>query len=241
MGLQGDLAATRSMEEESLAIYQELAEPAGVAESLFYLASATRASDDLASARSCFQESLAIGRQLGNQSRVAFALYGLGSVAMLQGDYAEARALLEESLAIRRNFGGSFLYSIWCQNFLGLAVLAGGGEEHAVALFRESLGRAWEAGSSWATPAGLEGLARIAAVQGRPEQAARLFGAAAAWRTTPGILQMRFDPPGYDRLVSTTRAALGEEAFAAAWAEGQALPLEDAVRFALSDAAAPET
>jgi hypothetical protein len=35
--------------------------------------------------------------------------------------------------------------------------------------------------------------------------------------------------------MSTLRAALGETAFAAAWAEGQALSLDEAVAYALKD------
>jgi tetratricopeptide (TPR) repeat protein len=233
IGLQGDLAAARSLEEESLTIWQELAEPAGIAGALFFLAGLARARGDLVAARSHFEESVAIQRQLGNQSQVAVALFGWGSVALLQGDTAAARSLLEESLSLRREFGAPPVGAIWSQCLLGLAVLADGDEDLAVAHFKESLERAQEAGSGWATPAGLEGLARVAAAHGQAERAARLFGATAAWRSTPALLRMSFDPAGYDHLVSTARAALGEEAFAAAWAAGQAMPLEEAVRYAL--------
>jgi hypothetical protein len=38
----------------------------------------------------------------------------------------------------------------------------------------------------------------------------------------------------YERAVREGRAALGEQAFAAAWAEGRAMPLEAAIRSALA-------
>ena len=41
------------------------------------------------------------------------------------------------------------------------------------------------------------------------------------------------------RKVAATRASLGEDAFAAAWAEGQAMPLEAAVAYALAADPAP--
>jgi hypothetical protein len=37
----------------------------------------------------------------------------------------------------------------------------------------------------------------------------------------------------HDRTAEAARAALGEEAFAAAWAEGRAMSLDEAVRVAL--------
>jgi hypothetical protein len=39
----------------------------------------------------------------------------------------------------------------------------------------------------------------------------------------------------HDRSVAAVRTALGEEVFAAAWAEGQAMPLEQACAYALDE------
>jgi hypothetical protein len=38
---------------------------------------------------------------------------------------------------------------------------------------------------------------------------------------------------GHDQAVQAMRAALGEEAFAATWAEGHSLPLDEAISLAL--------
>jgi tetratricopeptide (TPR) repeat protein len=232
-----DRAAARSLLEESLAIWRDLNEPGGVAQSLYFLGSLAHQEGDFAAARSFFEESLAIWRQLGRQSNVARPLSGLGRVALSQGDTATARALLEESLEIRRQFGRSDGGYIWCQSLLGLAVLAERDEGRAMALFKESLERGREVGSSWASPAGLEGLARVAAMQGQSHRAARLFGAAAC-RNAPFGLLMTYDPTSYEQLASTVRAALGEEAFAAAWEEGQAMTLEQAIEYALAETGA---
>ncbi len=81
----------------------------------------------------------------------------------------------------------------------------------------------------------LEPLAEIAAARGQPERAARLFGAAESLRKATGGVRMPAERPDYERGVAAARAALGEKAFVAAWAEGQALPLEDAIAFALKE------
>ena len=79
----------------------------------------------------------------------------------------------------------------------------------------------------------LEILAGLAAVQGAWTHAARLAGAAQATRDAHPI-RGRLEPLAtlLTADLAATRAALGEAPFEAAWAEGQALPLNEAVAFA---------
>jgi DNA-binding CsgD family transcriptional regulator len=80
----------------------------------------------------------------------------------------------------------------------------------------------------------LEDIADIAGRIGQPETAARLYGAADAQRQQLGL---PIDPPfraEYERDVAVARRALGEAAFAAAWAAGRALSDEQAVAEALA-------
>ena len=65
--------------------------------------------------------------------------------------------------------------------------------------------------------------------QGQPERAATLFGAAAKVRERLGApLPPVFRPP-HDSAVAALREALGEPAFAMAWANGQTLSIDEAV------------
>jgi hypothetical protein len=63
----------------------------------------------------------------------------------------------------------------------------------------------------------------------------QLCGAAAALREALGAPLAPNRREEWERELGAARAALGEAAFAAAWAEGQALPLEDAITLALQD------
>ena len=72
--------------------------------------------------------------------------------------------------------------------------------------------------------------ASLAAVQGQADRAARLFGAAEALAVWPARLAHRRE---IARHAAAARAQLGDAAFAAAWAEGQALTLEQAAGEAL--------
>jgi hypothetical protein len=71
--------------------------------------------------------------------------------------------------------------------------------------------------------------------QGQPERAAQLFG------TTAALFEV-FDPhmdptdrADYERAVAVTRAQLDEATFAAAWAAGRAITLEQVIVAALGE------
>jgi hypothetical protein len=92
---------------------------------------------------------------------------------------------------------------------------------------RRELGRWLEIAES------LEGLARLAGDGGRMERAARLLGAAEAIRDALGAPLPPVRRAEYEQCVAEARAALGEEALAAAWAQGKALSVDQAIADAL--------
>jgi DNA-binding NarL/FixJ family response regulator len=83
----------------------------------------------------------------------------------------------------------------------------------------------------------LDGVAGLALARGEPHRAARLFGAAAALQVASGLLVGPAFRATQERDVAAARAALGEEAFAAGWADGAALPMLAAVASATAVAA----
>ena len=81
------------------------------------------------------------------------------------------------------------------------------------------------------------GLAALAAgqvnAQPRGLQAARLFGAAEALRETLGTPLLPIYQDHYQRRLASARTLIDEATFAAAWAEGRAIALEQAIAEAL--------
>jgi len=68
----------------------------------------------------------------------------------------------------------------------------------------------------------IEFLAWALATDGQHTDAARLLAFAKQERADMGIVMPPIDRPHHDRALQTVRAALGEQGFAAAWAEGRA-------------------
>jgi hypothetical protein len=81
--------------------------------------------------------------------------------------------------------------------------------------------------------ANLEGLARLAHLQGRWERVARLFGAAAALRERIGAPLSSAEAASDGEMIARARTRLGELSFIAVWQAGQRLSLEQALYEAL--------
>jgi tetratricopeptide (TPR) repeat protein len=190
---------------------------------------------DLAAARAHLTEGLRLARALAADYLTALALGGLGQVLAAQGQRDEARRLLQEALALAAAIGdraGVGVHGAY------LALLAGeaGNRVQAIAAWRTALVQIRELSNRFATAFSLTGIALLLAADGQGEGAARLLGAVAAGP------HLALSVDYFRRQLATaaawaeaaTRSALSEEAFAAAWAEGEALSLEQAADLALA-------
>jgi non-specific serine/threonine protein kinase len=107
--------------------------------------------------------------------------------------------------------------------------------------FTQSLTLSAEIRNRWIPVECLHGLASLACVAQQYERAARLFGAANQLRDALSLRSKPADQECYDHHAATTRTGLGEAAFAAAWAEGQAMTLDQAIDYALAGSEAVES
>jgi predicted ATPase/class 3 adenylate cyclase/uncharacterized protein HemY len=230
--LQGDYSQARSLLEESLALFREQRDKAGIAYTLGKLGTLVLVQGDYIHARSLLKESLALFRELENSFGIALTLGKLGILAQNQGDYGQAKSLLEESLALFRELEDKIGIA-WLLSELGTLARLQGDYGQARSLLEESLALRRELGDKMGIASCLEGLAEVAMGQGDPGRAARLFGAAEAVRLAIGAPLPLIQRVPYEQAVASVRAQLGQEAFEAAWAEGQTMSLEQAIHDSL--------
>ena len=109
--------------------------------------------------------------------------------------------------------------------------------DHAAArpLFEQTLTIRRELGYTARYAQCFEAFGQLAAAQEQAERAVRLFAAAEALRESLGLGLAPADRPGYNRRLADARRALDEPTFAATWAQGRAMPLEQALDYALSE------
>jgi predicted ATPase/class 3 adenylate cyclase len=243
LGAAGTLAYVRSEYEravallqDSLGLWRELGNRAGVATSLHNLSRVRFYQGDHERAVRLCEESLALHRELGDKRGVALSLNTLGVIARNRGNPTAARALLEESLGLFRVLGDPWGIGQLLNNLARVARDLGDWVwtaelcAESLALFREVGDRQ---GLAWV----LSNLAIVAHSREAWASAARLFGVVDALRAALGSSSLSMSPAErstYEAAVAVTRSKLGEERFSAAWAAGRVLPLEQATAEALA-------
>jgi tetratricopeptide (TPR) repeat protein len=233
----GQHEQSRALYEEGLVLQRDLGFERGIAGSLIGLGNVAYWQGHYAEARALYEESLALSRKLGDRWASALSLTNLGNVASRQRYHAEARTLYEESLVLSRALGDrpGIAASL---GSLGRLAYRQGTVAAAQALCEESLALARELGDRFLIADSLDGFALLAEVQGQPRRGARLWGAADALRQALGTPRPPEEQAECEQAIAALCAALGEEAFDAAWAAGQALPLDEAIALALEADAA---
>jgi predicted ATPase len=97
---QGAVGQARRYSEESLSLFRQLHDDAGVGRALHELGEAALDEEDYDRAADLFEEAITVGRRAGKDA--AGSIGNLGYAALLQGDYVRAAALSEEALALFR-------------------------------------------------------------------------------------------------------------------------------------------
>ena len=232
--VQGDYDRGVALYEEGMSVYREMGHKKGVSISLRELGFVAYEQGDYERAVRLHEQALALACEFGTTYAIAWGMRALADAVHGQGDLRRARMLLEESLALSRDEEHAWNIAHTLAS-LGNVECEAGEYERASRLYEESLELGWRMGLNHAILTSLEGLARVALVQGRMERAARLCGTATALREARGWPLPPAKHAEHDRTVAAAREALGEEAFAAAWTEGHALPLEGAITGALDN------
>ncbi|MGH2656534.1 MAG: AAA family ATPase [Actinomycetota bacterium] len=229
-----DVPATRRAYEEALAIARELDDRRGEAEGLYNLAYVPAYEGDIPGAVVMIEEARAMFEELEMPRGVADSLWILGIGARLQGDLAGSRARAEESLRLHRRAGDLF-GATDALHTLGRTAFAQGDLATAAASFLEALDNDEQVGNRTGMAIVIDNLAAKAGAEGRHLRALRLGGASEAIKEAAG----GHAPPPFIDLpdpLEAAREVLGEAVVAAAWEEGRAMTLEQAVALAREQA-----
>ena len=223
---QGDFVRGRELMEAAVVLHQELGK--GGLEALHAHIMLAICEHKLGNSERALELYDAV-RASGDERVLSTTLNNLGNMALEEHDHTRARAHFEESAAINRRLKQEVGLA---NNLLdlGFVALADARAEDAARAFRESLGicraERLEDLLVWV----VEGVAAVAVDGGAPIIAATLLGATTRSRAELA-LAADFYPIAEEmreRTLDAARGKLGEAEFAAAWAEGEALSLEEA-------------
>lgn len=186
---------------------------------------------DIATVVAWLGEAVAVGRETNDEWVEAVALMMQGFVAIGGGDLEAAHALLTESARLYRrtwdklNFAG-VLVALGAVSLLRRDVLA------ATRHLHEGLMLSREISDPGLIAASMEGLAGVALAGGDPERGARLLGAAKALRDATGAVALPTSDALSAEIVRAVQAALDEDGFGRAFADGESLSESVAIAYA---------
>lgn len=185
--LQSDYPATRSLCEESLAVWQQqgLSDRSWVAQVLSLLGEVATEEGDYTTAPMLFEEALAIWRELKDTRGLGNGLIQLGWSDMRSGNYVQAAARLEEALIFCREAG--YMTNVaFALAGLGEVAVRQGQYERSAHLLEESLLLRRERGDKWGIGTSLGTLGWVALRQGDFKRMRALLGESLAVRMDIG-------------------------------------------------------
>jgi ATP/maltotriose-dependent transcriptional regulator MalT len=185
-------------------------------------------------------ESVAEARQAGDSYDEALSSAHLGIAAWGRGDLTEATARLEAARTLGRAAGHPMPTAV-ATRYLGLIAAEAGNYAQAAELHREHA-FGYDPDSMHFLARAVPDVASLAAVRGKAEQAASLFGAAAGLAAALGFAPAWPERGAHERAIAAARAALANDAFEAAVDAGRGISREQILREveAVLDAAASE-
>jgi predicted ATPase/class 3 adenylate cyclase/Tfp pilus assembly protein PilF len=231
---QGEFDRAARLYEEALTYGREMGDQNTIAGRRYDLARVAWSRGDYEQAGRIYEETLTVVHQLSNKSALAGTLYDLGMVAWAQEDLDLAEKRFNESLAIGHEIEGHYTVAY---SLSGLARVAFSQGDYVTAdsLYKEALEMFRETANQWNMTYCLEAFAALAVAQGAMERAARLFGATADFYSHLRFLLSPLERHHHEQDLAAVRAALGEEAFSAFWAEGHAMTLKQAVAYVVNE------
>jgi predicted ATPase/class 3 adenylate cyclase/DNA-binding XRE family transcriptional regulator len=231
---RGNYETARSMYEECLAIRQKLGQREHLSGTLSNLGLIAYNEGDYSAAHSLEMESCSIFQEFGNKAGMGFALNLLGNIARHQGDLQLARKHHEESIALCNEAADRWGVAN-ALNGLAEVALAEGDVTTAFLLCQDCLNLHREGGAKEGMVYCLETIAAIAVANRQPNRSARLFGAAAALRESIKLPLTPTDRAANEANIATIHSQIDDVAFNAAWDEGQVMPFDKVLQYALSE------
>ena len=234
---RGDAESGQEQLEEGIELWRELGDRAELASALDSLGwPLIYDAGDEAGALAAFEEAREIRRELGDAGGVTRALVGVCQVFVALGDVDRAEPLSRDLL---EHAGDDLRTEHFAYHFLADCALIRGDTVEAETRYRQSLQAALPLGDVIETSFEVQGVAMAAAGSGDNERALRLAAAVEALCESLGIsISIAFWDALLERYIGPARAELGERADSV-WAEGRALPFDDAVQLAATPSKVP--
>ncbi|NLL06546.1 MAG: diguanylate cyclase [Clostridiaceae bacterium] len=233
---KGNYEHAERLFKEHLVACEELKDNTGKVGTLKCLAELARSERKFTLATEYYKECLRLAQEIGYKSFVASSLKDLGEIARCQGEFKLAKELYDESLAISLEVNDN-CETMWIYRNMAELEMYQGNTDKAKDLYKKGLEVfcGYNQRNALFAMLTLEGVAGLAALEGKLVEAATLFGITDKLFESNGKLISKDDADDYKRRFVEVQAKLDIEAFNLAWNEGRSMSLEAAMEFAMQD------
>jgi predicted ATPase/class 3 adenylate cyclase len=228
---QGNLVSAGSFFEESANLFRELGDRWGLGRALGLVGFVVHDQGDDVRARALFEEGVAAIRAVGDTFVLAALRNKQGQVLRCLGECEQAIQCYNESIDLFQQLGNIQWTRDPLHN-LGFMMIFQGDATQALAYFIESLRFAIETDDEEGMAICLAGLACVAQLQGQLERAVTLFAAADIQIKASGRSPDPAHLIDWEWCLTALRMQSDQSAFAAAWAAGRLLSLDEALAYA---------
>jgi hypothetical protein len=223
---------SRPLFEASIAAFHAAGDEGGAGTSLRDLGHAWDCDGDAGRANVCYERSLALLRGQGDHWSVGWTLYYMAGLFVGREEIVRARSLFEEALIhfrVVRHQAGIGAVNVELANL----DRRDGNVRRARSLLAEATVAARNHGIHMRLWRGLSLIGMLAIDDGTFATGLRLMGAAIA--RVPLADNRPADRAELEASLAAARSALGDEAYARIWSEGQRMTYEEAVVLALNE------
>jgi predicted ATPase len=230
---RGNYRAARRWSEQTVLACREEGDKAAIAAALSNLAGVVFLLGEHREAQALLHEASAMFAGVDDASGMAWCCNHLGDIALELGDAAEARRLYEAGADIFRAIGDRWgLARSACD--LGYLACESHDSGTARACFQEAANVFAELGHKRGIASALDGFARLALDQVRPERALTLAGAATALRRLTGAVARSEQDRKLERTIDLASATCDPAVAEELWAAGSRMTADEAIRYALT-------
>lgn len=227
---QNDFDQAKSKLEECLALQSYLSEH-DIAYAQMTIGFVVHDQLDFERASLLYREALQRFRRLNDSYGIIRSLNSQGVLSFDMGDLNTAASLFHECLVLAREHQDKGNIALATTNLGWTAAIRGNGM--AINLCQEAMLLYRELGNKLGIAFCLEGIGAGYAHTGQCERAVQLIGAANVLRKAIAAPSGGTHARCLETMIQRARNSLPEEIFASAWAEGEAMSLEQAIEFAL--------
>lgn len=233
----GDYQAARDYFRESLDLSYEIGNKNLSATCLLNLGEVSMNLREFAEAKSYTEQGLQIDHELGDKNGLANCYNNLAEICVMQQKYDEAEIYYKEAQTLHEELDDKYSLAAMWESRSSLFIQRGDLAE-AHRLLQTGLNVSSKVKDKRNLALYLEGFAVLAYLQNQYTRSAKLFGAVNTLKTVIGINSKTTIRWIYQDYFSCLKSVMPASDFEAAWTAGEALPYEEAIKYALNDESA---